>query len=116
MSDVHQVRDDDSARVMAIVAWVLFIIGWPTLHLATVGGVILAYVQRDDVRGSIWESHYEALINTFWTGLVVGVVGVLACITVVGLIVGIPLLVGLVIWFLYRSIRGLIHAIESRAY
>jgi uncharacterized membrane protein len=116
MSEAPRVADQETGRIMAIVAYVLFLIGWPTLHLATIGGVILAYVQRNDVRGTIWESHFEAIISTFWISLVVGVAGVLACITIVGLIVGIPLLVGLVIWFLYRSIRGLVHAIESKAY
>lgn len=116
MNDIPQARDEDSARILAIVAWVLFIVGWPTLHLATLGGVILAYIQRGDVQGTVWESHYEALINTFWTGLVIGVAGVIACVTVIGLVVGIPLLVGLVIWFLYRSIRGVVHAIESKPY
>ncbi len=116
MSDVQQVKDQDSNRILAIVAYVLFLIGWPTLHLATIGGVILAYIQRGDVRGTIWESHYEAIINTFWVSLALGVAGVIACITIVGLVVGVPLLVGLVIWFLYRSIRGLVHAIDSKPY
>jgi uncharacterized membrane protein len=116
MSDVQQVKDQDSNRILAIVAYVLFLVGWPTLHLATIGGVILAYVQRNDVRGTIWESHYEAIIATFWISLLAGVAGVLACVTIVGLIVGVPLLIGLVIWFLYRSIRGLVHAIEAKPY
>lgn len=112
MNDVSQAKDEDSARILAIVAWVLFIVGWPTLHLATIGGVILAYIQRGDAAGTVWESHYEALISTFWISLVIGVVAVPLCFV----IVGIPLLAGLVIWFLYRSIRGLIHAIESKPY
>ncbi len=116
MSDVQQVNTQDSNRILAIVAYVLFLIGWPTLHLATIGGVIMAYVQRSEVRGTIWDSHFEAIISTFWISLIVGVAGVLACITIVGLIVGVPLLIGLVIWFLYRSIRGLVHAIESKPY
>jgi uncharacterized membrane protein len=111
-----QVKDQDSSRVLAIVAYVLFLIGWPTLHMATIGGVILAYVQRGEVRGTIWESHFEAIISTFWTSLIAGAVGILLCVTIVGLIAGVPMLIGLVIWFLYRSIRGLLHAIESKAY
>ncbi len=110
------VRDNDSDRVLAIVAYALFLAGWPSLHLATIGGVIIAYVQRNDVRGTIWESHYEAMINTFWTSLVAGIAGVVMCMTIVGLVVGIPLLIGLVVWFLYRTIRGLIHAIEAKPF
>ena len=112
MSEAPRVADQENGRIMAIVAYVLFLIGWPTLHLATIGGVILAYVQRDDVRGTIWESHFEAIITTFWISLVVGLVAVPLCFV----LVGIPLLAGLVIWFLYRTIRGLVHAIESKPY
>ena len=112
MSEAPRAADQETGRIMAIVAYVLFLIGWPTLHLATIGGVILAYVQRDDVRGTIWESHFEAIITTFWISLVVGLVAVPLCFV----LVGIPLMIGLVIWFLYRTIRGLVHAIESKPY
>ena len=112
MSEAPRVADQDTGRIMAIVAYVLFLIGWPTLHLATIGGVILAYVQRDDVRGTIWESHFDAIITTFWISLVIGVIAVPLCFV----LVGIPLMIGLVIWFLYRTIRGLVHAIESKPY
>ena len=112
MSEAPRVADQESGRIMAIVAYVLFLIGWPTLHLATIGGVILAYVQRNDVRGTIWESHFEAIISTFWISLVIGLVAVPLCFV----LVGIPLMIGLVIWFLYRTIRGLVHAIESKPY
>ncbi len=104
--------DGDSGRVMALVAYVLFLIGWPTLHLATIGGVVLAYVQRTDSRGTIWESHFDAIIKTFWISLVVGVIAIPLCFVVVGFgVLGI-----LVIWFLYRTIRGLVHAIDSKPY
>ena len=112
MSEAPRAADQETGRIMAIVAYVLFLIGWPTLHLATIGGVILAYVQRNDVRGTIWESHFEAVITTFWISLVVGLVAVPLCFV----LVGIPLMIGLVIWFLYRTIRGLVHAIESKPY
>jgi uncharacterized membrane protein len=29
---------------------------------------------------------------------------------------GIPILIGVMVWFLYRTIKGLIRAIESRPY
>jgi uncharacterized membrane protein len=112
MSQAEPVAERDSGRILAIVAYVLFLVGWPTLHLATIGGVILAYVQRSEVRGTVWESHYGAIITTFWTSLVIGAIAVPLCFV----LVGIPVMIGLVIWFLYRTIRGLVHAIESKPY
>jgi uncharacterized membrane protein len=102
----------DDSRVLAIVAYVLFLIGWPTLHLATIAGVILAYVQRSDARGTIWQSHFDNIIHVFWISLLIGVIAIPLCFVLVGFaILGV-----LVIWFLYRTIRGLVHAIESEAY
>ncbi|HUO99381.1 MAG TPA: hypothetical protein VMU01_11975 [Rhizomicrobium sp.] len=112
MSEAPRVADQDNGRIMAIVSYVLFLVGWPTLHLATVAAVIIAYVQRGDVRGTVWESHFEAIISTFWISLVIGAVAVPLCFV----IVGIPLMIGLIVWFLYRTIRGLVHAIDTRPY
>jgi uncharacterized membrane protein len=117
MSDISQspqmpVTTDESARGTAIIAYVLYLLGWPTLHLATIVAVVLAYVKRGDVRGTIWESHYDNIINTFWTTLVLGIVFGLLCIV----FIGIPLIIALGIWFLYRAIKGLVRAIDNRPY
>jgi uncharacterized membrane protein len=115
MTDTTQaqpVRTEESQRGTAILAYVLYLIGWPTLHLATVVGLVLAYVQRKDSRGTVWESHFNNLIETFWIALIVFVVAVPLCFV----FIGIPILIGLAIWVLYRTVKGLIRAIDSRPY
>ena len=114
MTDISQspATIDEGARGTAIVCYVLYLIGWPTLHLATLVAVILAYVKRGEVRGTIWESHYNNIITTFWTTLLLGIVFGLLCIV----FIGIPLLIALGIWFLYRAIKGLVRAIDNKAY
>ena len=112
MNDTTQSTDHSSSRTMAIIAYVLYLIGWPTLHMATIVGLILAYIQRDEARGSVWASHFEAIIKTFWVSLVAGIVAGVLCFVGIGFIL-LPLVV---IWFLYRSIRGLVHAIDSKPY
>ncbi|GAA0548559.1 putative membrane protein [Rhizomicrobium palustre] len=102
----------DSNRTLAIVAYILFLVGWPTLHMATIGGVILAYVQRGEARGTLWESHWEAIISTFWISLVIGLAALPLCLIGIGLLVY-PVLV---VWFLYRTIRGLVHALDYKPY
>jgi uncharacterized membrane protein len=115
MTDTTQAqpaRTEESQRGTAILAYVLYLIGWPTLHLATVVGLVLAYVQRKDARGTVWESHFNNLIETFWIALIVFVVAVPLCFV----FIGIPILIGLAIWVLYRTVKGLIRAIDSRPY
>lgn len=114
MNDTCQpmARDTDSLRTMAIVASICLLAGLATAHLAAIGAVIIAYLQRDEARGTIWESHYEAIISTFWVGLV----GVLVAIPLCIVLVGIPLLIGLGIWVLYRGIRSLVHALDNKPF
>ena len=107
---------DSDARLVTIIGYGLFLIGWPCVHLPTVAGLILAYIKRDDTRGTIWESHFQNMIETFWTTLGLSVVAFLLCITIIGMVVGIPLFGLIVLWFLYRIIKGLVRAIESRPY
>jgi uncharacterized membrane protein len=113
MSDAPQCSTSRSSdHTLVIVAHALFLAGLLTAHLAAVGAVIIAYVQRDQARGTVWESHYEAIISTFWVALVIFIVAIPLCFV----LIGIPLLVGLGIWVLYRAIRGLIHAADGQPY
>lgn len=113
MTDTTGSYPRESFRGTAIIAYLLFLIGWPCLHLSTIGGVVLAYVQRGEARDTLWESHFSNLITVFWTSLIVGIVGAML-IPAGG--IGIPVLIFLVIWFLYRTIGGLIRAIDGRPY
>jgi uncharacterized membrane protein len=111
MSDA--VRSQESFRGTAILAYILLLVGWPSLHLTTVAALILAYVQRNDARGTVWESHFSNIIEVFWLSLVAGIAGILL-IPALGL--GFVVLVFLVVWFLYRSIKGLVRAVDGRPY
>src|SRR5215467_6018954 len=100
------------ARILAIIVYGLYLVGWPCLHLPTIAGLILAYVKRGEVRGTIWESHFANAIETFWISLVVAAVAIPLSLVVIG----IPILIGVVVWFLYRTIKGLVRAIENQPY
>ena len=116
MTDISQsptpVAVDEGARGTAILAYILFLIGWPTMHLSTIVAVILAYVKRGETRGTIWESHFDNIIKTFWVTIGLGILFAILC----AVFIGIPLLIALGIWFLYRSIKGLVRAIDSKPY
>jgi uncharacterized membrane protein len=107
---------DSSSRISAIIVYGLYLVGWPCLHLPTVAGLILAYIKRDDARGTLWESHFDNQISIFWTSLVGGIAAGILCLTGIGLVVGLPMIAVIVVWFLYRSIKGLLRAIEGRPY
>ncbi|HBR27710.1 MAG TPA: hypothetical protein DD732_11915 [Rhizobiales bacterium] len=54
--------------------------------------------------------HANHAIRTFWIGLGIGLIGLI--LSVVG--IGVVVLIGLVIWQLYRIIRGLIRALDGQ--
>ncbi len=115
MSDVthaQPVRSEETLRGTAILCYILYLLGWPTVHLTTIVALVLAYVQRGDARGTAWESHFSNLIETFWVALVILIVAIPLCFV----FIGIPLLIGLAVWVLYRTIKGLLRALESKAY
>jgi uncharacterized membrane protein len=115
MAEVTQAppaRSEDTLRGTAILCYVLFLVGWPTVHITSIVALILAYVQRNEAAGTVWESHFRNLIETFWVSLVIGLIAIPLCFV----FVGIPILIGVGIWFLYRTIKGLLRAIEHRPY
>ena len=73
-------------------------------------GLIINYVKRDDVAGTVYQSHFDWQIRTFWWGLLWGVIGMLLIIVVVGFAV---LFVGWV-WTVYRVVKGWLKLTEGK--
>ncbi len=99
-------------RTIAIIVYGLYLVGWPCLHMPTIAGLIVAYLKRDEARGTLWESHFNNQIETFWVTLALMVVGIPLCFV----LVGIPIVIGAVVWSLYRTIKGLLRAIDDKPY
>lgn len=76
-------------------------------------GVIMAYIKRAEFKGTVWESHIENAIHAFWVWLLLFVAGI-PLLLAFGL--GFLLMGGAFIYFLYRTIRGLIAAIDGKPY
>ena len=103
----------DELRTPAILVYVLYLAAVVSAGFAGIVGVIVAYVKRDDAKGTIWESHFRNQIEAFWVWLVLFIAG---CLTVWVFFIGVAVIVVAFIWFLYRTIKGLIRAVESKPY
>ena len=102
----------DSNRTLAIIVYALYLAGWPTGGMGALIGVIIAYVKRDEARGTIYEGHFANAIEIFWTSLVLFLVG---CATAwIG--IGVLILIGTFVWYIYRSVKGLLRAVDYRPY
>lgn len=69
-------------------------------------GVVLAYVWKGEARDAWEASHYEYLINTFWIGFIGTIIGVILSFV----LIGIPILLGVVALTVVRSVLSLVRA------
>ena len=99
-----------------IKKYTLFLkIGYVCLVLFPIASVILCYVIRSDVRESpILPSHCNWQIKTFWVSFALVMIGYIITMTLVGALVGLPLLFGVFIWCIYRAIKGFL-ALEKNS-
>ena len=86
-----------------------FLTGWPSII-----AVIINYVKRSDTRGTILDSHFGWQIRTFWYAVLWAVIGTILVFTIIGAVVGLPLLLLLGVWVLYRIARGWITLSNGR--
>ena len=78
-----------------------FLMGWPSII-----AVIINYVKRDNVRGTFLDSHFSWQIRTFWWSLLWVVIAGVLIATIIGMVIGIPLMVLVGLWIFYRIVRG----------
>jgi uncharacterized membrane protein len=78
-----------------------FLTGWPSII-----AVIINYAKRDDVRGTVLESHFRWQIRTFWFAVLWVLIAALLFVTVIGIPFAWVLALFIGLWVLYRIIRG----------
>lgn len=78
-----------------------FLSGWPSII-----AVIINYVKRSEVHGTYLDSHFGWQIRTFWYAVLWFVIGAVLIATILGMVIGVPLLLGAGLWVLYRIARG----------
>ena len=102
------------------VAIVVGIVGAATVvgsflgSLPSIVAVVLNYVTRGDARGTWVYSHYQWQIRTFWYALLWALIGWGLILTLIGAVVGMPILIALTLWLLYRIGRGWLRLRDHR--
>jgi uncharacterized membrane protein len=86
-----------------------FLTGWPSLL-----AVLINYLKRESVRGTVLDSHFSWQLRTFWWAVLWVLVAWLFFVTLVGIpiAIGMWILVGL--WVLYRLLRGWLALLELK--
>lgn len=97
-------------KQITLVVYVLQALGYLTGGLTAIAAIIINYVKKPDVAGTLYESHFEWQIRTFWWGLVWGVVGFVLMFVAVGFFVWFAAW----IWMIYRVVKGWLRLTENQ--
>ncbi len=99
-------------RTLTIIVYGLYLGSVVTAGGAGLVGVVLAYIKRDEAAGTVWYSHFQNAIHAFWIWLALFAVGVVLS----PVLIGLPIILLAFVYFLYRTIKGLLAAVDSRPY
>ena len=83
-------------------AFVLGLIAMPVLGAALVAAIVVVYYKRSEVAGTVYASHFDWLIRTFWWGVLWMGLSALLTVIFIGWITGIVVF----IWLIYRLAKG----------
>jgi uncharacterized membrane protein len=123
MTDITDRPHED--RVLPLVVYGLYLLSVPSVWVAVLLGLVLAYANREHA-GPRMATHYQFLIQTFWKSIWWAVIGVVLCIVggifsvvLIGipfLIAGVLILAAVHIWFYVRLAVGLIYLAQDEAH
>ena len=107
-------REED-ARLFTIITYLLLGMGL-FAFLPWIAAAIIYYVKREDVAGTIYESHFAWQIRTFWFSILWDSLAALLIVATfgIGLVIAWPAFAVVHIWVLYRIIKGVIRLSEKR--
>lgn len=72
--------------------------------------VVIAFLKRQDARGTFWEGHFSYAIRTFFIALLASLVfGVL---TIIG--IGFLGMMALLVWWVIRTVSALLKALDDK--
>jgi len=78
--------------------------------MGAIAAIVVAYLKRADAVGTIYASHFDWILRTFWWSLLWIVVSLIFTLLLIGWV---GLFVTLV-WVLYRIVKGWLALAENR--
>jgi uncharacterized membrane protein len=91
-------------RQLTLIVYILYALSTFT-GVSAVVAIIINLVKREDVRGTLYDSHFKWQMRTFWWGLLWAVLG--GATVWIGL--GFVVLAANWVWLVYRIVRGLLN-------
>lgn len=105
----HNSPAPDSLRTYSMIVYALYALSLVS-GITALAGVIMAYLKRDEAAGTVYQSHMQYLIKTFWYSLLGMAVGWITAFIVIGFLI--IIVVG--IWFVYRVVAGFVKLMDNK--
>ena len=119
--------DQDPHRLLTMILYVLYIMAIFSAGILAVIALIINYLKRSDVQGSIFASHFTWQIRSFWWYLFWNIVAFVpfflvffspdaqsfASMTLAATLFCIAVVAISWLWIVYRAIRGLIRVNDN---
>ena len=106
----HEAAQDTEEGRTANLIYILHLLS-VLFGITSLIGVIMAYVNKGSAPDWV-QSHYRFQIRTFWIALLAAVIGALTT----PFIIGIPILLFLLVWWILRCVKGMRYIAEGRGH
>ena len=100
----------EANRTITLTVYILHAASLVSGGIASLIAVIINYVKRDDVVGTMYESHFTWQIRTFWYSLLWGAMGW----ATVWILIGFLVWGTACLWFIYRIVKGWVRLTEGK--
>jgi uncharacterized membrane protein len=88
-------------RQLTLVVYILYAVSC-LIGVTALVAIIINYIKREDVQGTIYQSHFTWQIRTFWWALGWFVLGALTAMVFVGFLI----MAVAAVWTIYRLVKG----------
>lgn len=109
MSD-FEVSTQGGSKSNANLIYILYLVS-VVVGITALVGVIMAYIGMEEA-DDMTRSHYRNQIHIFWKGLLYSIVSAL----LVMVIIGLPMLLATLIWYIVRTVKGMDKLSKGQAY
>ena len=97
-------------KTMTHVIYALYAASLLVGGITALVAIVLNYIKKEDVAGTVLESHFRWQIRTFWFSLLWGVIGFVLVIVLIGF----AILIADLIWFIYRIAKGWLNLNDNK--
>ena len=101
MSEAAAPDREKAAKNLATLTYALYAASF-LVGITAIVAIVINYVKKDDVAGTLAESHFRWQIRTFWFGMLWAVIGTVLTFVVIGIAV----LLADAVWVIYRIVKG----------